>query len=70
MGFLEILGDVLGTMAAQAPEIKRFKAEYEWMSDYDLKREYNRLRNAYGTENNNRLLAVKWVFKDRGYFLE
>lgn len=68
MSFLDSLGDVLGQMTAKAQEVQGYKSEYECMSDNDLKREYNSLVNKSGTEHRNRLMAVKMVLKDRGYF--
>lgn len=68
MGFLDSLGNTIGKMAAQAQEIQGYKSEYESMSDYDLKREFNSLRNKSGTECRNRFTAVKMVLRDRGYF--
>lgn len=68
MGFLDSLGSAVGKMAAQAQEIQGYKSEYEYMSDSDLKREFNNLRNKSGTEYKNRFMAVKMVLKDRGYF--
>ena len=70
MGFLDSLGSAVGKMAAQAQEIQGYKSEYEYMSDNDLKREFNNLRNKSGTEYKNRFMAVKMVLKDRGYFQE
>lgn len=67
MGFLDALGSGLGKMAATMQEVQVYKLEYESMSDYDLKREYNALKNKYGTENRNRFTAVKMVLSDRGY---
>ena len=67
-GFLDSLGGFLGKMAAMSQEIQGYKSEYECMSDSDLKREYNSLRNRSGTEYRNRLTAVKMVLQDRGYF--
>lgn len=68
MGFLDSLGNTIGKMAAQAQEVQGYKNEYESMSDYDLKREFNNLRNKSGIEYKNRFMAVKMVLRDRGYF--
>jgi hypothetical protein len=67
MGFLDGLGSALGKLGAMAQEVQGYKGEYESMSDVDLKREYNALKNKSGTENKNRLMAVTAVLKDRGY---
>ena len=72
MGFLDSifdsLGSTLGKMAADNNEILEYKSEYECMSDYDLKREYNNLKNKSREDLRKRFIAVKLVLKDRGYF--
>jgi len=67
MGFLDALGSGLGKMAAMTQEIQGYKSEYESMSNFDLEREFNALKNRSGTEYRNRLMAVKMVLTDRGY---
>ncbi len=65
---LDELGSFMGQMAARMQEIQTYKSEYEGMSDYDLKREYNDLKGKRDSESQNRLKAVKMVLTDRGYF--
>lgn len=67
MGFLDILGSGLGKMAAAGKEVLMYKSEYESMTDTELKREYQDLKNRSGTEYRHRLMAVKFVLQDRGY---
>lgn len=67
MGFFDELGKAMGKKFAQAQEVQCYKLEYESMSDNDLKREYDRLRNRSGQECENRFLAVRMVLKDRGF---
>lgn len=66
MGFFDSFGKVLGKLAAIGEEVKNLKSDYECMSDNELKREYNVLRTKSGSENRNRLMAVKLVLADRG----
>ena len=66
MGFLDSLGKGLGKLAAIGEEVQSLKGDYVHMSDNELKREYNDLRKKSGTENRNRLMAVKSVLADRG----
>lgn len=66
MGFGEFLGSMAGRLAAQAEEMNKYKAEYERMSDTDLKREYNALKNKNGEQYRLRRSAVIAVLKDRG----
>jgi hypothetical protein len=66
MGFFDALGSIVGKMAAMGQEIQGYKSEYESMSDNDLKRAYENLKNKSGTEERYRLMAVMSVLKDRG----
>ena len=61
MGFLDNLGSTLGKLSAIAQEVQGYKNEYESMSDHDLMREYNHLKNKSGQENGNRLKAIKSI---------
>lgn len=67
MGFMDALGSGLGKMAAMSQEVMGYKSEYECMSDSDLKREFNALKDRHGTEQRYRFTAVKMVLTDRGY---
>lgn len=67
MGFMDIIGDCMGKAAARMNEIQQYAREYEVMTDDELKKEYNDLRGRSGTEERNRLAAVVYVLKNRGY---
>ena len=67
MGFMDFLGEMVGTLAAQGNEIQGYKKDYEFMSDQQLLREYNNLKGKSGQENKNRFYAIKSVLSDRGY---
>lgn len=72
MGFLDFLGEVAGSMAAKAQVLQNYKKEYEEMSDNNLKREYNKLKEETQSswcsqEKKDRFSAVKMVLRDRGY---
>ena len=68
MAFMDFLGSVVGKMASTMQDVQKYKSEYEYMSDNDLKREYNRLKNDSwkGTEGDHRLTAVKMILSERG----
>lgn len=67
MGFLDVLGSGLGKMAAAGKEVLMHKSEYESMTETELKREYQDLKNRSGTEYRHRLMAVRSILQDRGY---
>ncbi len=67
MSLLNNLGSFLGSVAAKCQEVQQYQREYEAMSDYELKKEYMDLKNKSGTEESNRLVAVKLVLQSRGY---
>lgn len=67
MGFKDSIGDYMGKAAARANELQRYLREYEVMTDYELKKEYNDLRGRSGREESNRLAAVACVLRNRGY---
>ena len=70
MGFLdslgEFLGDMVGGLAAQAQEAVKYKQEYESLSDKDLVREYNRIKDRSGQEFKSRVMAIRSIARDRG----
>lgn len=65
--FLDFAGEMLGKAAARAQEVQNYKSEYELMSDRELKREYQAIKDKSGTEYRNRCTAIKCVLNDRGY---
>lgn len=67
MGFLEGLGNVLGTMAAKGQEFQAYKIEYESMSDQELLKMHRNLKDKSGEENRFRRAAIGSILKDRGY---
>lgn len=67
MGFLDFAGEMFGKIAVQGMEMKGYKSEYERMSNDQLKREFNAIKDKSGTEYNLRRGAIKSVLSDRGY---
>ncbi len=68
MGFFaEFAGGLLGQAAARAQEMQNYKSEYELMSDRELKREYQAIKEKSGDEYKYRRMAIKSVLTDRGY---
>ena len=68
MGFFaEFAGELLGKAMANAQEMQNYKSEYELMSDRELKREYQAIKDEKGTEYQYRRIAIKSVLTDRGY---
>lgn len=72
MGFLDFLGEMAGSLAAKGQVLQGYKSEYENMSDNNLKREFNKLREETQSswcsqEKKDRFIALKSVLRDRGY---
>lgn len=67
MGFLDLLGELAGGMAARGAEIKSLQNEYKDMTDRDLELEYRALKGKNGTDNSLRYAAVTAELKERGF---
>ncbi len=73
MGFLDFAGEMMGRAVANGQEMMKYKTEYEKMSNQELKREYNYLKNKpteFLNPNANkecqlRLNAIRSILVDR-----
>lgn len=69
MGFFgDFAGAVLGSMVASYQEQQKYMRVYEPMTDKELFREYNDLKNRSGKEFSARRGAVRTILSQRGYF--
>lgn len=69
MGFFgDFAGAVLGSMVASYQEQQKYMRVYEPMTDKELFREYNDLKNRGGKEFSARRGAVRTILSQRGYF--
>lgn len=70
MGFMDslggLLGDIAGGVMGKAQEAYKYKQEYESLSDNDIKREYQRVKDRSGAEFMARKMALMTIAKERG----
>ena len=69
MGLFDALSKMADKLGAAEQEVQGYKDKYEKMSDGELKREYNRLKDCsgFGAENGHRRTALTAILKERGY---
>lgn len=69
MGFLDFMGEMFGSLAGElvskAKDTNVYKSEYEMMSDRQLRREYQDLRDKQGREYECRRIAISSIMSDR-----
>lgn len=65
MGFLDMLGSALGTMAARGQQINEYKDAYQYMDKEQLWQEYRELKNDSNEVNKYKCTAIRILLKER-----
>lgn len=66
MGFLDLLGEFAGKMAAKAEEFESLRREYEHMDNNELISNYKDLKGRSGDDCQRRRKVVYMILKERG----